>query len=93
MGEAAMEEREELEEETKLARVPLVLPFLYQIWNPGGKSVAPGCEPAVRLAAGSAGHCAGMPGEAAGACRAYTRILFWPGFQCSPGTSAGLAGS
>jgi hypothetical protein len=31
MGEAAMEEREESEEETELARVPLVLPFLYKI--------------------------------------------------------------
>jgi hypothetical protein len=27
MGEAAMEEREELEEENELARVPPVLPF------------------------------------------------------------------
>jgi hypothetical protein len=71
-----MEEREELEEETELARVPLVLPFLYQIWNPGGKPAAPGCEPAVRLAAGCAGRCAGLPGEAAGAHRACTGILF-----------------
>jgi hypothetical protein len=31
MGEAAMEEREALEEETEVARVPLVLPFLNQI--------------------------------------------------------------
>jgi hypothetical protein len=31
MGEAAMEKRKELEEETELARVPLVLAFLYQI--------------------------------------------------------------
>jgi hypothetical protein len=42
MGKAAMEEREELEEETELARVPLVLPFLYQIWNPSGKPAASG---------------------------------------------------
>jgi hypothetical protein len=56
MGEAAMEEREESEEETELARVPLVLPFLYKIWNPSGKSAAPGCEPAVRLEAGCAGR-------------------------------------
>jgi hypothetical protein len=31
MVEAAMEEREVLEEETEVARVPLVLPFLHQI--------------------------------------------------------------
>jgi hypothetical protein len=54
--------------------------------------VAPGCEPAIRLVAGCAELCAGLPGEAAGACRAYIGILFWSGFRCSPGTSAGLAG-
>jgi hypothetical protein len=76
MGEAAMEEREELEEENELARVPPVLPFLYPIWKPGGKPVAPGYEPAVWLAAGGAGRCAELPGEAAGARRACTGILF-----------------
>jgi hypothetical protein len=93
MGEAAMEEREELEEENELARVPLVLPFLYPIWRPSGKPAAPGCEPAIRLAAGSTGRYAGLPGEAAGARWACAGILFWPGFRCSPGTRAGLAGS
>jgi hypothetical protein len=76
MGEAAMEEREELEEENELVRVPPVLPILYPIWKPDGKPAAPGCKPAVRLAAGGAGHCAGLPGEAAGARRACTGILF-----------------
>jgi hypothetical protein len=87
VGEAAMEEREELEEENKLARVPFVLPSLYKIWIPGGKSAPPGCEPAIRLEAGCAGCCSGLPGEVAGARRACTGILFWPGFRCSPGTA------
>jgi hypothetical protein len=40
MGEAAMEEREAMEEKTIVARVPLDLPFLYQDlkswWKAGG---------------------------------------------------------
>jgi hypothetical protein len=83
MGAAAMAEREEMGEENEQARVPFVLPFLYPIWNPGGKPAAPGCVSAVRLASGFAGRCAGPPGEAAGARQACTGILFWPGFRCS----------